>query len=259
MKKIEFSKMTESLKSWFCYVADLWFLQLLAGGLVALIWIISKHGSVEFGTIDLVLLGTLSFIIAHAILAAILKDKFITYPLADYIGHGHTFIKADDGNFTSLRFSIWGKTKRYSINRYPYPLWAFENCLKDTPEFEISIDGKHKNIHVKVPGIIFMKLSDQFNDLELFNLLYKNQATGEEKDGHVFSLQKYVVDSFRQANKDSQKVIDNIVKEFFENNLSSVEMLAQIQVLIKLPEKLFSNVASIHIRLDNPTYTSGQP
>ena len=153
-----------------------------------------------------------------------------------------------DGHKEILTKPIWGKSKVYSIARMYEYIGIDKRFIVKT-----SCDGKYKNSTVTIPVALDFKLNGHFNQLELFNELFKDQG---DSASTTFSIDRYVRNIFKKANLQSQEEIDFAVQRYALQQSTEPILLNEVISAINFPEKLFSNVVDVKICLESPSFSS---
>ncbi len=245
--------MKNPVKSYFCFMSRAPFL--IVAGVSLLLFFIFMLLSIIFysdasnNVPDSVILKPfgiyLAFAVLHIILNYVIRAKYITYIDDDesYVLFA-VLITKDNRKIivTKPIWAVWEKGELYLVKL------EYESYI--TKEFNIwfNIDSRFKHSTISIPGNIEMKIKDDFDKLELFDALLKNNTTDEK----IFFVISFFKKSFEKLNESNQVKIDEIVSEYGEKNISESELLNRIIDLLIFPEIPFSGFETKNICLKVP-------
>lgn len=153
-----------------------------------------------------------------------------------------------DGRKEILSKPIWGKSNVYSVAKMLEYSGRGEMFIVKT-----SCGGKYENSHITIPVNLKFRLSGSFNQLELFNELFKEQ---NDPYGPALSIEKYVRSVFKKVNVKSQDLIDAAIKKYAQLQSSEPVLLNEVIAAINFPDRLLSNIIDVKICLESPIYSS---
>lgn len=178
-------------------------------------------------------LETIFFItLGHLLTAAILGVIYIETPsMCDILLVGN--------QPKVLSGPIWAKGTRYVIEK-------FHISLNNKVVFNFNAVCPHGNTTIFIPLTVTLSLTGSFDKLELFNVLFEKQM-GKT----TLSLHEYV-QSLICINDE----IDTVIEQYVYQEISCPDFLDQAAEFITFPENSFSNVESVSIRLEEPSFSS---
>lgn len=147
--------------------------------------------------------------------------------------HAFSVLVTKNGQIIIVKKPIWQTGKQYYINTHS--------------EFSMSIKGKFKNSTVSIPMSLSLIHNEEFDKLDLFTVLVKDQP-----DSYNLSLGEYMLHIFRKVNQSSQAKIDFIIGEYAQLKISDAELLNKVIEVLDFPEQLFPNVSDVEICLGQP-------
>ena len=181
---------------------------------------------------------------SHAIIVTIVRIIFITKP--DEEIHNFCQIAIIDGQPLVLSGSLWGKGEKYYIEKF--------NHRNHKVTFEMEYKSHYRNATVTIPMSITLHTADKFDNIELFNILYRTQ-TARRQSG-ALSLDEYIRLKVEHINRKAWEKIDELVVKYVCQEISCPQMLDEATELLSFPEKPFSNVEDVSICLKEPSFSS---
>lgn len=193
----------------------------------------------------------MSVFFAHTMLIYLVISIYITRQDVDLMeDNSYLFQVAvfPDGRKKVLSKPIWGKSVVYNIARaYEYSLAASRFIVST------SCGGKYENSQIAIPVKLDFKLNGHFNEIELFNELFKDHGG---PTASTLSLDKYVRNVFNKVNIKSQDLIDAAIKKYALQQSTEPVLLNEVITAINFPERLFTNFTNVKICLESPSFSS---
>lgn len=229
--------MKNLVKSYFCLMARAPFLIMFA--LSALVFVTIAFGALalysdDSGSVPSSIIFKpfgiyLIFAVLHIVVNYKIREKYITYTDDDESYVLFAVLVTKDGRRIIITKPIWEKGELYLIklqykNYFCYP--------EDNLIFHLSIDSRFRHSTISVPIEIEIEMKSDFDKLELFNSLLKNNT----RDGKIFLVEDFFEKSFEKLNESNKEKFDQLVSEYGKKNISESELLDQIIEILIFPD-----------------------
>lgn len=197
--------------------------------------------------------------IFHVVLIYSVADEYITRDKSDFGGFENydnewfRVLILEGGKKVILTKPLWGKGEVYVVSD---PTIRIYYSRKDSElEYTFSIQGKYKNSCLTFPVTIKLKFSNDFDKMEVFNVLLSHYQKNKDESKYL-SLESYVRDVFYRFNNPFKDKFNELVELFSKKEISEPVLMDGLIEMLIFPEGLFSNIEDVQLCLGEPKISS---